>query len=221
VGTYATSERTRQALITAAGELIAEYGVGRVSTRGIAQKANENLGAIHYHFGGKDGLRLAVVRFACQPYLGPTVPELLKPFDEHLNTVPGQTAAVRAVVRHFVQATLASGRPRWCSRVLFEALQHAGLLRDELTQHMIGPMDAALARLVHAVRPEWTSDQTWLWIHLTLGPVIYHADHVEIILEHLGTPAYTDDYLARLEQRVAADALRTLGLPADEELTQY
>lgn len=50
------SGETRQRLLTAAAELIAELGWGRVTTRAVAQRAGLPLGAVSYHFRGKQEL---------------------------------------------------------------------------------------------------------------------------------------------------------------------
>lgn len=57
-------EVTRGNLINAAGELAVEFGIDNVSTRLVAELARENIGSIHYHFGGKGGLFMAVVQKA-------------------------------------------------------------------------------------------------------------------------------------------------------------
>lgn len=54
------SEGTREKLVQAALDAFGQRGFDGVSTRQIAQAAGTNLAAIPYHFGGKDGLRLAV-----------------------------------------------------------------------------------------------------------------------------------------------------------------
>lgn len=213
MGTYAISQRTRQALIDAAGELVAERGVGRVSTRAIAEKAGENLGTIHYHFGGKAGLLKEVVRFACQPDSGPWLPEVIRTYAERLDDVEEQVEVVRRLVRHLIQTNLSPERPRWCSRVLYQVLQHAGPLRDYLREQTIDPFFGVMTRIVRAIRPDWTTEEVLLWVHMMVGSIVFHADHVEIILDHLGSDAFPADYLAKLEQRLAADALRALGLP--------
>lgn len=51
----------RAALLSAATRLFAEQGVAQTSTREICAAAGLNPGAIHYHFGDKDGLYRAVV----------------------------------------------------------------------------------------------------------------------------------------------------------------
>jgi AcrR family transcriptional regulator len=55
-----SAEQTRQALVKAALKLFGTLGYDGASTREIAAAANANIGSIAYHFGGKEGLRLAV-----------------------------------------------------------------------------------------------------------------------------------------------------------------
>ncbi|EBV3599942.1 DUF1956 domain-containing protein [Salmonella enterica subsp. enterica serovar Virchow] len=54
------AELTRLALVRAALRLFGTVGYDGASTREIATAANANIGSIAYHFGGKEGLRLAV-----------------------------------------------------------------------------------------------------------------------------------------------------------------
>ncbi|MDG4869780.1 TetR family transcriptional regulator, partial [Guyparkeria sp. 1SP6A2] len=50
---------TQTELIRAAIALFGTAGFGATSTRAIAARAGTNISSISYHFGGKDGLRLA------------------------------------------------------------------------------------------------------------------------------------------------------------------
>ena len=59
----ARSEATRAALVRAALHLFGDKGFEATSTREIAAAAGANIAAIAYHFGGKDGLRLACADF--------------------------------------------------------------------------------------------------------------------------------------------------------------
>lgn len=56
-----TSQRTRADLLEAAVACLGESGYGRLSTRAVAERAGVPVSQIHYHFGGKDGLLLAVL----------------------------------------------------------------------------------------------------------------------------------------------------------------
>jgi len=216
MGSYSTSERTRQALIEAAGELVAVKGVGGVSTRAIVEKAGENLGTIHYHFGSKEALFKAMLRFACQQDSGPSLAEVLEPYTDRLDDAQAQAEVVREIVRFIMLKIFSPDRPRWCSRVVYQVHQHAGPLRDYLREETLDPFFETLSRMVRAIRPDWTHEEIYLWVHLTIGSCAFHADHIEVILERLGTDTFTASYLAKLERRVTTDALRALGLPEGE-----
>ena len=212
---YSTSERTRQALIEAAGQLLAERGVTQVSTRAIAERAGENLGTIHYHFGGKEGLLTEVLRFACRAGGGQTLPEVLNECEHDLDRPTGQIHAIRRMVEHLLGAIFSPARPSWCARVLYQVVQHTGPLRVFLREQLVDPYFDAITRLVLRIRPEWTQQEVYVWAHMVIGPVVFHADHAEIILERLGTKAFPDEYLAKLQKRLADDATRALGLDPD------
>src|ERR1700741_2365822 len=55
---------TRSRLLQAGARLFAERGFARVTVRDICTKADANVAAVNYHFGGKDGLYQAVMRKA-------------------------------------------------------------------------------------------------------------------------------------------------------------
>jgi AcrR family transcriptional regulator len=217
MGSYSTGERTRLALIHAAGELVAERGMGLVSTRAIATKAGENLGAIHYHFGGKEGLFKEMIRFACHSQEGPSLQEVLGSFEGRLDGVEGQAEAVRKVMRWFVQETFSPDRPRWCSRVMYQMAQHEGPLRDFLRKEMLDPFFDAMQGFFHRIRPDLSDTDLNLLIYMFVGPIVFHSDHNEIVHDRLApdSDVIPANYLARLEERMVADTLRALGLPLD------
>ncbi|WP_431221840.1 TetR/AcrR family transcriptional regulator [Serratia sp. L9] len=68
---------TRKRILEAAGELIAERGYAQTTNKAIASAAEVDLAAINYHFGGREGLYLAVLSLAHRHYLdGDTLAEL-------------------------------------------------------------------------------------------------------------------------------------------------
>jgi AcrR family transcriptional regulator len=60
---------TRAQLLEAAGELFAERGYDGVTGKEICLKAGANTAAINYHFGGMEGLYLAVVHEARERFV--------------------------------------------------------------------------------------------------------------------------------------------------------
>src|SRR4029079_6422408 len=62
------AEYTRNLIIKAAVSLFEEKGFERSSVRDIVTKARVNQAAINYHFKGKDGLYLEVLKIAFEGY---------------------------------------------------------------------------------------------------------------------------------------------------------
>ena len=58
--------QARQALVSAAVEVFGESGLEAATTREIAQRARQNIAAIAYYFGGKEGLYRAVAEHIVQ-----------------------------------------------------------------------------------------------------------------------------------------------------------
>ncbi len=56
MGVASDSEKTKAAVIQAAGELFANFGFNGVTARQVTGKAGVSLGAIPYHFGSMEGL---------------------------------------------------------------------------------------------------------------------------------------------------------------------
>lgn len=57
----ARGRSTRALLLTAAADLLREEGYTATSTRAVADRAGARLSLVHYHFGSKRGLLLAVL----------------------------------------------------------------------------------------------------------------------------------------------------------------
>ena len=72
--TARAGEQTRLALLMAGIRLFGTKGFEATSTREIAAAANANIASIAYHFGGKEGLRLA-----CAEMVGSRIREVVGP----------------------------------------------------------------------------------------------------------------------------------------------
>lgn len=56
--------QTRLQLLETAGQVFAEQGYARATSKEICERANANIAAVNYHFGSKDGLYAAVLEEA-------------------------------------------------------------------------------------------------------------------------------------------------------------
>ena len=67
----ATADRRRHDLLEAAYQLIGEGGLEGLRTRAIAARAGVNISTLHYYFGTKEDLLVAVVEHASSKFTSP------------------------------------------------------------------------------------------------------------------------------------------------------
>ena len=126
------SAATRQRLLTAAAELIAELGWGRVTTRAVAARAGLPHGAVSYHFRGKQELLTeAALRTVEQAF---PIAEL-----EALQTMADLMAvAVASLQREAIDPVL--------SAVMLEAMRESA--RDPALRERIAALEREYRRLL-------------------------------------------------------------------------
>jgi AcrR family transcriptional regulator len=139
-GRTAASGPTREKLMAAAAELIAELGWGRVTTRAVAERAGLPHGAVSYHFRGKQELLTEAAMFA------------------FARAVPEDEFAALAGVEDLIGFMAAEVADRDAidpvlSRLMFEAMGEAE--RDPALRERMGAMMGRYRELmVQAVRAE-------------------------------------------------------------------
>src|SRR4029078_9381554 len=101
---------TRQRLLQAAGEVFAERGFRDATVREICAKADANVAAVKYHFGGKDELYASAVRYAhaCST----RHPDAISVPAAHQKELPVEER-LRQFVRGFFIGILEEGKPAW------------------------------------------------------------------------------------------------------------
>ena len=212
MATYETSLKTREALINAAGELAAEMGFASVSLRAIAERAQVNIGGIHYHFGAKEKLFAAVVRAAARVWKDNPVIDLLSRLD--LATPQGQARAIRAIVHRNILLLFDRDMPSWHCRVLFQVMQTRGPLREIFTNEIIKPDHAAIHALFNRIDSTIDSKEAFLRILIMNTPVFIHGDHQDFIQEFLENDHYPNGYLQKMEDIIVRQTQLLLGLPS-------
>ena len=150
VATNPITPETRRRLLEAAGEVFAERGFRAATIREICQRAGANVAAIHYHYGDKETLYTAVLKFwhgvAQQKYPPSVEDDPAAPAEQRL----------RVFVRTFMQRMLDAGRPAW----------HGQLIARE----MVEPTNA-LKRLIDDVFQPQLETLTAIMRALLVGPV--------------------------------------------------
>lgn len=209
---YASSEQTRQTLINSAGELAAEMGFPNVSTRAIALRANENIGSIHYHFGGKEQLFEAVVQEVIKRCNAYPVSEAIEPFLNVLDTPSGQSRAIRAIVKREITLIFDPNYPLWHSRVIYQLMQQKGLLQDMMVKELFDPIVDTVTSLLRRIDTGMDSQEIFLVITQIISPIASHADYMSYCLRHLKTDHYSVEYLQKMENMIVRQTELYLGL---------
>ena len=136
-------QATRERLIEAAREVLVTHGHAGTSTRAVAEAAGVNLSQVHYHFGGRQGLLIEVLR---------RENEALLARQNALFAAPGPLSEKWRLACDFLEDDLDSGYVR----VLWE-LWAAGLTDPELAA---GWRDAVSGwrDLLEGVFAAWSED---------------------------------------------------------------
>lgn len=137
---------TRERIVQATVELMAEIGIDRVRTRAIAERAGVNPALVHYHFGSIAALVMEAAEYALLEELGPsievfvsaaTVQEgitaMLEWIERRGRRTPGSTILAEAMVK----ATRDPAFRRWTKRasrrfraIILERLEAARVNRE-------------------------------------------------------------------------------------------
>ena len=134
-------ERARTRLLTEASRIFAEKGYAKASTREICVAAGLNVAAIHYHFGGKEGLYRAVLLAPIQGWA-----DRLAGFD-----APG--LSLEDALRHLfgafvgVQSSPEAGVDEDVRLFLREMIEPTPVFAATVSQH-VGPVHLSIARLL-------------------------------------------------------------------------
>jgi AcrR family transcriptional regulator len=147
------ADLTRQSIMKAAVNLFAEHGYEGASVRAIVTKARVNQAAINYHFKGKDGLYLEVLKAAFEGYTK------FDGFDPERLKELSREEALRAFVHQQLRPLLARDEmSRYIRIFAWENVRPSKMLRKLITGEAT-PFLARAADLVRRFLPAGASEQ--------------------------------------------------------------
>ncbi len=165
-------EQTRQKILDAAEALIIEHGFAETSLRAIAEKADVNLAATHYHFGSKQGLLAAVFHRRLEPVKEARLAALtrLEQNNEHLKVAD----ILRAFFVPFYDADdsdLMDILPGLISRIYAEPPAISRPMLQEEFSEVISRFVAALGKACPGIPP---NEMNWRF-HFMIGSMLQLA----------------------------------------------
>ena len=193
IKTNARSAQTREALLTAALEIFGRDGFHAASTRAIAEAAGVNQALIAYHFGGKEGLYLAVfesIAESMELHVGP----LLDAARPEIDALDGSTPQGRRACLEFLDRLLGGTvtmftqplGPSWAKLVMREQ-QDPGDAFDIFYGGVYGEMMEMLTQLVGKLTNQSPQDPRTRILTLTLmGQMIIIMVGRATAIHHMG-----------------------------------
>jgi TetR/AcrR family transcriptional regulator, regulator of cefoperazone and chloramphenicol sensitivity len=169
---------TRQRILEAAGRVFAEKGFRGATVREICDMAVANIAAINYHFGDKEKLYAAVLRWT-QQYATEHYPPFLEQSDR----------SARERLRHFVHNFLLrvanEGRPSWHGKLMAREMADPTAALDELVRDTFVPMNKILRGMVRElIGPDATEMQLRLSVASIVGQCLFY-NHSRSLVERV------------------------------------
>ena len=181
------AEPTRSALVRSGLELFGAKGFEATSTREIAAAAGVNIALIAYHFGGKEGLRLA-----CADYVAATIGEVFAGAQggaaeiESLSRREARDRLAR-VVEALIDAIVARAESRPIARFVLREMFETSSAFDRLFIGAFAPIHARACEIwarAAGTRPE--SEATRLSIFALIAQVVYFRLARPVVLRRMG-----------------------------------
>lgn len=205
---------TRQALIEAAGRLFAEHGFDGTSTRAIATLAKVNLAAIHYHFGSKEALFVAIFAgIGDFPAIGAGIDRRLAEFAQGRRS----PKAAALLVRDLLALQLTSMRriggvagtdAPWEARLVMREMSTPSSAHALIVERIIAPIHARWIAIHRMLKPDAPPIEAHVW-----------AFHIPAMCKFFMTDRLTVDQLIGADPGIAAGGGTPVLTEADRQTT--
>ena len=203
-------ERTRQALINAAGELFSVHGLDGTSTREIADRAGSNVGGIHYHFGSKENLYAAAVIHAARHTVEPRHEPIS---DEALSSPEGVSQALRALIRGRFAALYSDEYPRWHGMLIGRCMIDSPASVVEVIEKVVRLDTIALIGLIRRARADLTEEEAIMWVFTFFSQMIFYCQNREAALSLMNQEEFNEGFFLRSADHTVRIMIQGLGLP--------
>jgi AcrR family transcriptional regulator len=203
------AEKTRQHIIDAAGPLFADKGYKATTVAEICRVAAVNQAAISFHFGGKEQLYLALVRYSYEYGLAQVpIPEW----------PAGTPAAVklRDFILTFLRRAVADREPRWpCQLIMRETMQPSKACED-FVRGFVRPNFRVLRGILQELLPADFSEEARRLVGFSIigQALFYRAARgvLELIFADEQPLRFDEERLQVLAEHITRFTLAALGV---------
>jgi AcrR family transcriptional regulator len=206
-----SSEQTRLALIRAGLKLFGERGFAGTSTRELAGMAGANIGSIAYHFGGKEGLRMA-----CAEFIVDTAQRLAKKALQPAQAVPDRDmpAADRLhfALEEIVSFIVANPEASDIVQFVLREVAHPTAALDTIYNGFFEPTHKRLCLLwAEATGEDAGSEAVKITVFTLIGQILYFRIARPAVMRRLGWKEIGAREAARVTSVVQSNLAAILG----------
>ncbi len=192
---------TRAKLIDAGLDAFGLVGFEGASTRAIAKAAGANLAAIVYHFGGKEGLHLAVAEHIAEQIgkrIGPALAMIGAP--EATASPKAARAALHTVIETLADVMLGTAdAARWARFIVREQMQPTAAF--DVVYRFFGNAVNNAARLIGVILGKPANDQTLrVRVFTIMGQVLIFRVAQTLVLRKMEWKAIGDGERALIKR---------------------
>jgi AcrR family transcriptional regulator len=206
-------DHTREALIAAATSAFADDGFHAVTTRQIAGRAGVNQALIGYHFGGKDGLYLEVIKHVAARML-----DLIGPLIDHIEqslnklTAESRPAELRKcllpalldLTDGMVAGLLDDRSADWAQLILREQ-QTPTVGFEVLYDGFMGRIAALITDVASKLRPDQDTTAHRLFAVTTMGQMMVLRSARTGVVRHMGWAVIDGAVIAQVQAHIRAN----------------
>jgi AcrR family transcriptional regulator len=207
-----SNDTTKKRLLDAAGEIFAEYGYRAATVRQICEKARANVAAVNYHFGDKEGLYMAVLRFVPDSYA--------EKYPANAGLNPDATGAqkLRAYIQSLLGRVFDEGRPGWHAKIIARELSEPTRALDTLLEEVARPLHQELASIIRELLGSGASDEAIRMCTLSVMSQCVYYHHARSVIRRLYPEQwYGAEDIARLADHITRFSLGALNEFAQEK----
>ncbi len=217
---------SRARILASAGKLFAARGFSGVSMRELARAAKVNLGAINYHFGGKNKLYHETVVQLIEdigPVFGPFICQLKEDVFQAAGDRDALSRCTVTFMKEMFSTVLGNRSIRWQMAFLLREFHQPSREFPMILEERINPMHDAVGALLSAVLDLNPSSQiVRLRSQAFIGQIMSFGACRTVVCARLDWDDYSKDSIDVIAATIIPATLASLGLPpaalSEEEL---
>lgn len=201
------------ALLHAAGELFADYGVEGTGIRAIAEKCQANIAAVNYHFGSKENLYVALVQYVLEQIKCQRPHALLQQKEKWMQDPLQCADAVFQIVEERCQHYFTNLHPRWYGRLFMRILLQPTPMVSEIMKDTVIPDINATRDVLLCCHPKMNMEEAELWTDTLLAQLAHYIFAEDLMSLFPEPRLLTPMFHKRIMRHVARVLIRGLELP--------